>query len=122
MQKGKKTLVVADAAALGPEIKELLKYKELNEGMVEFFLPESFEWLILKSGIVSSNKIEETLKDPVKQIDCSKFFSWERYFVELLKQETKELPELKYNKKKLAKGYKSEANVDKIVGAMKRKK
>ena len=120
-QKNKRVLVVADAAALGSEIHELIKYKELHEGYVEFFLPESFEWLILKSGIISNDGIKAILKDPIKYIDSKEYFSWERYFTELLVDETATMPGLEYSKKRLAKGYSSDANVDKIVGAMKKK-
>lgn len=119
-QEGKKILVVADAAALGSEIHELVKYKELHEGYVEFFLPESFEWLILKSGIIDSKNVKEIIKNPVKYIDSKEYFSWERYFTHLLIEETREMSGLEYNKKKLAKGYTSITNVDKIANAMKK--
>ena len=47
----KKILVIADAAALGSEIQRLSHYKALSAKDIDFFLPESFEWLILKSAI-----------------------------------------------------------------------
>lgn len=117
--KDKKVLVVADAAALGSEIKALMKYKSLHENMVELFLPECFEWLILKSDIFKGNKeIRAILRDPVKNIECSLYFSWERYFAELLSETTKDIPNLQYKKNKLAKGYKLKENTKKILNAM----
>lgn len=117
----KRVVVVADAAALGSEIHELVKYKKLHDEYVEFFLPESFEWMILKSGIVGNENIKTILKDPVKYIDSQKYFSWERYFTDLLISETASTPGLEYSKKRLAKGYTSDANVEKIINATKKK-
>ena len=47
----KKILVIADSAALGSEIRELVRFREISNNKIDFFLPESFEWLILKSAI-----------------------------------------------------------------------
>lgn len=44
--------VVADGAAIGPEMNRL--YKEtLKKKNIHLYLPESFEWLILSSGLIS---------------------------------------------------------------------
>ncbi|MDE6678767.1 MAG: hypothetical protein K2K02_06980, partial [Ruminococcus sp.] len=44
----KKILVIADSSALGSEIRELVRFREISNNKIDFFLPESFEWLILK--------------------------------------------------------------------------
>lgn len=48
-----KICIVADGAAIGPEMNRL--YKEtLKKKNIHLYLPESFEWLILSSGLISS--------------------------------------------------------------------
>lgn len=119
--KNKKILVIADAAALGSEIRELVIYKEISNNKIDFFLPESFEWLVLKSQIFNSNdKVKTILKGPSYYIESRDFFSWEQYFNNLLEHETVNSPKLKYNKNKLASGYKTEVNAQSIINAMKK--
>lgn len=116
----KDVLVIADAAALGSEVRELVRYKEVTKRKVDFFLPESFEWLILKSSTFTGNtNIQTILSDPIAYIESKEFFSWERYFTYLLIEETKDRPQLKYEKAKLAAGYQTEANIESIINAMK---
>lgn len=43
------TCVVADGAAIGPEMSNLY-HLTMQRKNIKLFLPESFEWLILKSG------------------------------------------------------------------------
>lgn len=118
----KDILVIADAAALGSEIRDLVRYKEFGKRKVDFFLPESFEWLILKSFIFAGNtNVQNILNDPIVYIESKDFFSWERYFTYLLIEETKDKPQLKYDKVKLASGYLTEANIENIINAMKNK-
>lgn len=117
--KGKKILVVADAAAFGPEIKNIMLYKEKSSQKIDLFLPESFEWLVLKSNVLGvKKKITKILEDPVEYIECKEYFSWERYFTKILTDITKGIKNLEYKKSKLAKGYKTEANAKKIIDAM----
>ena len=51
---------------------------------IKLFLPESFEWLILKSGMISEKEIRLILDEPEQYIDSKEFFSWERFFVKVL--------------------------------------
>lgn len=121
--KGKKILVIADAAALGSEIRELTHYQALNPGMIDLFLPESFEWLILKSSIFSGHTdVQEMLQSPVDYIESLDFFSWEQFFTHFLINESKEMARLKYKKSNLAVGYKDKANMDSIISAMEKQK
>ena len=116
-------LVVADAAALGSEIRELMRFKSLSKKKIDFFLPESFEWLILKSAIFSRNSnVNKILKDPIEHIESKEYFSWERFFTYLLVEESKNREKLKYpkNKGKLPSGYLTDANIDNILNAMKK--
>ena len=114
----KRILVIADAAALGSEIRDLLQYKSESDNRIDFFLPESFEWLILRSAIFyNNNDIQKILSDPVEHIECQEYFSWERYFTNLLISETQETY-LKYNKKKINEIYLSGKIFEKICNVL----
>ncbi len=115
---GKKILVIADAAALGAEIETLVQYQKLHPDELFFFLPESFEWLILQSGLIKSNDIPEILKNPAEYIACEKYFSWERFFTELLISHTKEISYMCYDKSELPEFYQKPEHAEKILRAM----
>ena len=44
-------LVVADGAAFGCEMEKIMQLIRLGRRII-LYLPESFEWLVLKSGII----------------------------------------------------------------------
>lgn len=96
-------LIIADGAAFGSEIDRVIKEIQRQKN-VQIFLPESFEWLILRSGLVDGNYIKEILKDPAQYIESQKYFSWERFFTTLLIDQTQNTY-LQYNKKKLSPAY-----------------
>ncbi len=117
-----KILLIADAASLGSEIKELMQFKKTSDKTIDFFLPESFEWLVLKSVLFSGNDhVKDVLSNPVDYIESEEFFSWERFFTNLLVEETRGKPQLQYskNKSKLPSGYLTDANMNSILNAMK---
>ena len=119
----KSLLVIADAAALGSEIRDLTQYQETSETRIDFFLPECFEWLILRSAIFSGNiNIQKILSKPIDFIESMEFFSWERFFTHTLIEQTQTIPTLKYEKSNLATGYLSDKNIEFIVRAMKTQK
>lgn len=95
-------LVVADGAAFGPELERALSLRKVKNVM--YFLPESFEWLILKSGLVDASEIKDILDHPQDFIESERYFSWERFFTALLVEETKG-SYLKYSKSDLNKNY-----------------
>ena len=105
--------VVADGAALGAEMERLDQTIRKNHG-IRLYLPESFEWIILKSGIIDGNRIQEILNNPEEYIDSEKYFSWERYFYSLLVQETRETY-LQYSKSRLNPSYLHERTMQKIL-------
>lgn len=108
--------VIADGAAIGPEMNRLYKLacKARN---IKLYLPESFEWLILKSGLIAGKEIEKILEEPEKYIDGKDYFSWERYFTRLLIDKT-EKTYLKYQKSKLNKTYLHKKNREQILKSM----
>ena len=71
-------LVIADGAAFGPEMEAVCALRRLKD--VELFLPESFEWLVLRSGLFDSAELRDMLLNPAEHIESSEFFSWEQFF------------------------------------------
>ncbi len=108
----KNILVVADGAAFGPEMERALSLKKAKN--VVYFLPESFEWILLKSGLVEEKDIKDILENPSKFIESEKYFSWERFFTALLIEKTKNSP-FEYSKHKLNPIYLHEKNKIDII-------
>ncbi len=96
-----KVIVICDGAAFGSEIDRVSKLID-NTNKVRLLLPESFEWIILKSGIVEN--VETILENPSDFIESSEYFSWEKYFTYLLTERT-EKSYLAYTKSNLNKAY-----------------
>ncbi len=95
-------MVVADGAVFGPEMERVLAFRKVKK--IVYFLPESFEWLVLKSGLIDGSRIQDILEHPYDFIESEKYFSWERFFTALLIEETKGT-HLQYNKSKLNGNY-----------------
>ena len=115
-QSSEEICVIADGAAIGPEMNRL--YKEtLKKKNIHLYLPESFEWLILSSGLISDKDIKTMLEEPENYIDSTEYFSWERFFTKLLVTRTEETY-LKYSKSKLNSNYLHEKNKERIVNMM----
>lgn len=79
-------LVVADGAAFGPEIERVLSLRKVKNLIV--YLPESFEWIILKSDVLKSREVKSVLEQPAEYIDSRDYFSWENFFSDFLRQKT----------------------------------
>ena len=112
----KKVLVIADGAAFGPEMDKVMK-KILAGNEKVLYLPESFEWLILKSGVVKDKDINKILGNPGEYIESEKYMSWEQFFTGLLMEKTKD-SYLKYEKKELNVAYKNDKIAGKIMEAV----
>ena len=105
-------LIIADGAAFGPEMDRVLPMRQIKN--LALFLPESFEWLVLKSGILHSNPVNEILESPADHIESSQYFSWERFFTALLTDETRG-SYLQYSKKKLNPAYLQEYEKNSVI-------
>lgn len=92
-------LVIADGAAFGAEIDRVMKLVRERENII-LYLPESFEWLILNSGIIDEREVRSVLNKPQNYIECREYFSWERFFTAFLVKKT-ERTYLQYTKRKL---------------------
>ncbi len=113
----RRMLVIADGAAFGAELEKIYRLMEQRPSKITLYLPESFEWLVLKSGVLGSQTPREILGNPAAYIESSLYFSWEQYFTDLLVHLTQETV-LRYNKGKLNPAYLQSANVEKILDAM----
>lgn len=79
------TLVIADGAAFGALIEDCLEsFESINDRRISLWLPESFEFLILKSGLIQSEELTHILEATSDYVDCADFESWEQFFTELL--------------------------------------
>ena len=114
---GERLLVIADGAAFGAELEKVYKLAELHPRAITLFLPESFEWLILKSRIIRDSSYQNILMDPSSCIESEWFVSWERYFTDLLIHLTENTP-LQYRKSHLNPVYLLQNHVDKLIETM----
>ena len=81
------------------------------------YLPESFEWMILSSGVLKNNRIDKILDSPSEFVESKDYFSWERFFTAVLIEETKDTY-LAYAKKKLNPAYLNDAVKQLILSQM----
>lgn len=109
--------IIADGAAIGPEMEKLYGLAEQCKN-IKLYLPESFEWLLLKSGIIEEKELKEILKEPENYIESQEYFSWERYFTSLLIKKTKDIY-LKYQKNRLNQVYLHERNKRMVLDCIK---
>lgn len=109
-------LVIADGAAIGSEMNELYQLM-CYKPTIKCYLPESFEWLVLKSGIIDGKKIQDILNHPEDFIESQIYFSWERFFTALLVKCTQD-SYLKYSKNKLNEAYLHEKTKQLIMDRM----
>lgn len=91
MYKNKKLLVVADGSAFGAHMESCYRKLQYNSKLY-LYLPESFEYLILKTGlfnkcvpdIPNTPSVQKILISPENYIEASEFNSWEKFFTKVL--------------------------------------
>lgn len=98
------------------EIYGLYEVMQQKEN-IKLYLPESFEWIILKAGLIEEKEIRKMLEEPEQYIDSKDYFSWERFFSHLLIEKTKDTY-LQYRKTSLNKTYLHDKNKEKILRCM----
>lgn len=113
--KGKKILVIADGAAFGSYIKDILKLQTVRSDEIRLCLPESFEWIVLASNLLKDSEIITILNNPADYIESKEYFSWERFFTDLIESKTSDNPVMIYQKKKLNSYYLSDRNIKEIL-------
>lgn len=116
--KDKRIMVVADGAAFGAEMEKVHKFSLLYPDRVVLYLPESFEWLLLKAGLVYDSEIRDILNNPSEFIESRIYLSWEQFFTELIIRKTEADTYKRYSKNKLALFYLQPKNVDSVVSVI----
>jgi len=105
-------LVIADGAAFGPEIERVLSLRQVrNMGL---YLPESFEWIVLRSDVLDDPEIRAILSSPENYIASEDYFSWEQFFTELLSTRSRDTY-LAYAKRRLNQNYLQDSTLNKIA-------
>lgn len=112
----KNILVIADGAAFGQEI-ERVKYLGRFKN-ITLYLPESFEWLILNSKLFNNGEVRDILAHPYDYVVSERHYTWERFFTDLLIQESQRIVYLNYRKPSLNPHYLDEANKREIIEVM----
>ena len=110
-------LVIVDGAAFGSEVEKIELYARQNNNCY-LYLPESFEWLILKSGVIKNADLSAILQNTWDYVDSSMYMSWERYFTALLVELTNNTY-LQYSKNDLNDVYIKGSIKDNIVKQIK---
>jgi hypothetical protein len=111
------TLIIADGAAFGSEMQKLVRIMR-DYPNVKLYLPESFEWLILKAGLIEDSNLTAQLEHTEDYVESREYFSWERYYTRQLIQLTQD-SFLKYAKRQLNPVYLQEKITSKILDVMK---
>ena len=111
--RDKKILAVADGAAFGAEMNRVMSLQE-HYPNITVCLPESFEWLILKSGLVKTENLDAVLENPSEYIESSDCFSWEQFFTKYLVQNTRGT-HYSYSENRLNRFYTVRNNMERVV-------
>lgn len=107
------TAVVIDGAGAGAFIRSIIRAAENCDHEICVWAEESFEYLILKSGIIHDRELLSILEAPEQFVESEKYISWERFFTHLLIERTKHTV-LAYTKRRLPLRYLEPANADRI--------
>lgn len=108
-------LAVVDGAAFGPEMQDCMDMISVTGGRISLFAPESFEYLILKSGVIEVPKAitEETWE----YADSVRYFSWEEFYTRYLSDSARNGVK-QYSKGRLGEYYKNAGTVEKICDVL----
>lgn len=98
-ERNKVILVIADGSAFG---SQMVKLEPLIKRMpnVHLYLPESFEWVVLKSEVIRISDIDNLISETYNYADSQEYFSWEQFYTALLIRES-DNGYLKYSKSHL---------------------
>lgn len=107
----KNLFVIGDGAAFGAYIDDLVR---LQGNDIRLFLPESFEYMILKSKIYYDKDLNDVLHNTWKYVEYKKYSSWERYFTKYL-VDISSNTSIPYKKSGFRKGFLNKGNIKKIL-------
>lgn len=108
------TLIIVDGASFGAIIEACLEYFRTGKGRrVSIWMPESFEYLILRAGLIQSKDLEKIFAATSDYVEAKEYESWERYFTHLLTSMTRDTPNA-YSKSTLNKFYITDKSIRKM--------
>lgn len=113
--KEKDVLIIADGAAFGAMVEECMEFIQSQLWFrVAVWLPESFEYLILRSGLIQEKALPDILERTSNYVESRQFESWERFFTAVLVSLTNGTVG-QYTKRSLNEYYLQERCIHKIV-------
>ncbi|XME03248.1 hypothetical protein QYZ88_003450 [Lachnospiraceae bacterium C1.1] len=104
-------LAIVDGAAFGPEMQDCMELARISNNSISIFAPESFEYLILESGIMEVPKT--ILEETWNYADSVKYFSWEEFYTKYLSDCTRNQVG-QYSKTRLNSFYKTIGCIERI--------
>ena len=111
-EEAEQILVIVDGAAFGSEMSKFIRYLKASGKDCVLYAPESFEYLILSSGIIDVPV--SILNETYMHADSTQYMSWEEFYTKYLIQETIGTV-FGYNKSYLADAYKTKGALNRIV-------
>ncbi len=108
-------LSIVDGAAFGAMVESCLEYFSTRISQrISIWMPESFEYLVLKSGLIPSKELSKILASTSDYVETKEYESWERYFTQLLISMTSGKT-YQYSKKVLDEYYLRERSIQQIT-------
>ena len=114
--KDRAVLAIVDGAAFGADMQSTMHALKAS-GKSRVWSPESFEYLILRSGIVQTEGLGKIMEEPGNFIESSEYVSWERFITGLLEDITRNTIYV-YSKRKLNSNYLTDGNRKRIEKLM----
>jgi hypothetical protein len=111
---GEKCVAIVDGAAFGSEMDKIYSWLKANPHNA-IFAPESFEYLILSSGVVEVPA--DILSRTYQFADSCKYLSWEQFYTDYLIQTTRKTNHA-YQKSMLNSFYTTKGSMSKILRQM----
>lgn len=111
---GKKAVAIVDGAAFGPEMNRVHEWLKWHDDCA-VFAPESFEYLVLSSGVIDVP--DKVLTETYNYADSMKYMSWEQFYTAYLIQMTNGTQQ-QYMKSRLAEYYKTEGSIKMILSTL----
>lgn len=110
-----KAIVIVDGAAFGCEMSKVMRFLRISDRKCLLFAPESFEYLVLKSGIVTVPAA--VINETYLYADSRDYLSWEEFYTSYLAQTTQNTI-YQYSKSELKEVYKSKGSIQKMIQAL----
>lgn len=109
-------IVIVDGAAFGSQMRKLTEtIKQFYSENCFAFVPESFEWVLLKSDVIPNiPELKNILDDTANYVDSKEYMSWERFYSAFIIRETEGTP-YQYTKKTLNEYYLGDRIIKKVV-------